>query len=87
MESSVQSENVKVVYAGKLIDSVSERVRTNVSIVVADGRIREVREGKAAVSGAEVIDLSECTVMPGFIDCHTHLVFRLDKGCALKYKP
>jgi len=78
--SSTQTQNVKVIFAGRLIDGVSDAVRKDVSVIVADGRIREVRSGKAVIPGAETIDLSESTVMPGFIDCHTHLTFQLDKG-------
>jgi hypothetical protein len=38
--TSAQAPRVKVVYAGHLIDAVNDRVRTNVSVVIEDGRIR-----------------------------------------------
>ncbi|HEX8136491.1 MAG TPA: amidohydrolase family protein [Pyrinomonadaceae bacterium] len=82
--SSTQKPSIKIVYAGRLIDAVTDRVRTNVSVIIENGRIREVQNGKAAIPDAEIIDLSDSTVMPGLIDCHTHLTFQLEKGGTLK---
>ncbi len=50
-------------------------------VVVQDDRIQNVGpEGAASIpSGVTVIDLSHATVLPGLIDCHTHLGSRADR--------
>ena len=62
-----------VIHAGRLIDAVSDAPRAKVSILVHDDRITDVQDGFVTPKGAEVIDLSKSTVMPGFIDVHDHV--------------
>ena len=66
-----------VVHAGTLIDGTSDKPRQNVSILVHDDRIAGVKDGFVTPAGAEVIDLSKATVMPGFIDVHIHVGAKL----------
>jgi imidazolonepropionase-like amidohydrolase len=64
-----------VIKAGRLIDVVDGRVLTNQLILIEDKRITAVGP-EAAVSypvGTPLIDLSDYTVMPGFVDTHTHV--------------
>lgn len=66
-----------VIHAGVLLDGVSSKPQQRMSILVHDDRIVAVQAGFAAPDGAQVIDLSDATVMPGFIDCHVHISARL----------
>jgi imidazolonepropionase-like amidohydrolase len=69
-----------VVHAGRLIDGVDKAPRSNVSILIHDDRIVKVEDGFSSPAGAEVIDLSHATVLPGLIDCHVHLSGQDDAG-------
>jgi imidazolonepropionase-like amidohydrolase len=64
---------ITAIRAGKLIDPDSGTVLNHQIILIRDGRIDAVGTDLAIPSGARVIDLSKTTVLPGLIDCHTHL--------------
>jgi imidazolonepropionase-like amidohydrolase len=64
--------------AGKLIDGKSEKAVENALIVIDGDRIVSVSAGGVAPAGAEVLDLSRATVLPGFIDTHTHVLLQGD---------
>jgi imidazolonepropionase-like amidohydrolase len=71
--SSLAAAQVTVVRAGRLIDPDSGTVLTNQLIMIKDGKIQAVGGALALPANAIVIDLSDKTVLPGLIDCHTHL--------------
>ena len=64
--------------AGRLIDGKSETALTNALILIEGDRIVSVSAGGTAPAGVEVIDLSKATVLPGFVDTHTHLLLNGD---------
>jgi imidazolonepropionase-like amidohydrolase len=80
---TTQKPAVKMVYirAGRLFDATSDQLRENMVIVVADERIQSIGPASAITipAGAAVVDLSHATVLPGLIDCHTHLGARADR--------
>jgi imidazolonepropionase-like amidohydrolase len=62
-----------VIHAGTLIDAVSKSPRHRVSIVIHDDKIASVEDGFTSPVGAQILDLSTATVLPGLIDCHVHI--------------
>ena len=61
---------------GNLFDARSESTRKNVVVVIDGDKISSV--GTAAPNGAELIDLSRETCLPGLIDTHTHILLQGD---------
>ena len=61
------------VQAGRLIDGVTDTVRTGHCITIESERIKEVAPCGKAPDGAALVDWSAYTVLPGLIDLHTHL--------------
>lgn len=63
-----------IIHAGRLIDGRSDEARTEMSLVIEDGKITKVAAGYLEPkSGDKLLSLREHTVMPGLMDMHTHL--------------
>lgn len=82
---AVSAQNQKpptivAIRAGRLIDVENGRVLTNQLIIVENDRIKSVGPDSKIPDGATVIDLSNATVIPGFIDTHTHLTGNMSDG-------
>ncbi|HXM66975.1 MAG TPA: amidohydrolase family protein [Candidatus Acidoferrum sp.] len=69
------SESTTVIRAGSLIDGKSEKPRRDQVVIIRGNRIESVGDATATKipAGAQVIDLSKATVLPGLIDSHTHI--------------
>lgn len=69
-----------LVRAGNLFDSEAGRMVGPRDILIRGDRVAEVGQGLAAPDGATVVDLSRCSVIPGLIDAHTHLLLEQPMG-------
>jgi imidazolonepropionase-like amidohydrolase len=66
---------VLAIKAARLFDGRSDHWVRDGVVVVAGGKIQAVGAGAAIPAGAQVLDLGDVTLLPGLIDCHTHLSF------------
>jgi imidazolonepropionase-like amidohydrolase len=66
------TQKVTAIRAGHVVDPETGTSAANQIIVVEGERIRDIGANVAIPPGAEVIDLSRLTVVPGFVDTHTH---------------
>jgi imidazolonepropionase-like amidohydrolase len=79
-ETASPAAPLTYIRAGHLLDPASGHYLDNVTLVVANQRIQSVEsEGFKPPAGAYTIDLSSEYVLPGLIDCHTHLGARADR--------
>ena len=75
------SERPLAIKAGRLLDGVGETYQRDVVILVEKERIKAIgpKTDVTIPADAEIVDLSLATVLPGLIDCHTHLGSRADR--------
>ena len=67
------TSTVTVLKAAHLFDGKSGALTSPGLVVVKDERIVAVGKNAAIPAGAQVIDLGDATLLPGFIDAHTHI--------------
>jgi imidazolonepropionase-like amidohydrolase len=74
-----------VLKAARMFDGKSNTIAKPGIVIVSNGKIVAVGENAVIPAGAEVIDLGDATLLPGFIDAHTHLTmqYREDYNKAL----
>jgi imidazolonepropionase-like amidohydrolase len=62
--------------AGRLIDTKTGAVTNNAFVLIEGDKITAVGPDVTVPAEVEVIDLKDKTVLPGLIDCHTHMTFQ-----------
>ena len=81
-QATPPAPRVVMIKAGRLIDVRAGRVLQNQGILVEGQRIKSVGHlaeiQKNAPASAQIVDLSNSTVLPGLADCHTHILLQGD---------
>jgi len=77
---AVPAPKTVVIRAGRLLDVRTGKTLANQIIIIQDDKIASVGSGTQIPAGAQVIDLSTATVMPGLIDAHTHITMTTNFG-------
>ena len=70
---------VTAIKAGRLIDPETATIAVNQVILIENGKFTAVGANVAIPKGAQVIDLSDQTVLPGLVDAHNHLALTYKK--------
>ncbi len=67
-----------VIKAGHLVDVLEGKVLDHQMVLVEGATIKAIGPNLEAPADARVIDLSNSWVLPGLIDCHTHITFQME---------
>jgi len=76
LPAEAQQNAVTAIRCGRLINPADGSVTQNAVIIVRGDHIEQVGAGLQIPAGAKVIDLTNYTILPGLIDCHTHVLLQ-----------
>src|SRR5262249_40980656 len=85
LSADAQQKSVPKTYvlkAARLFDGKSNSLVTPGVVVISDGKIVAAGSSAATPENAEVIDLGDATLLPGFIDAHTHITMMYSEDYA-----
>src|SRR5207253_5314735 len=76
------ASQVTLLKVGRLLDVKTGAYLVNQGVLIEQGRIKEVGEfgslKRSAPKGVKIVDLGRATMLPGLIDCHSHLFMSHD---------
>ena len=70
---SLKTDGVHTIKAGWMVDGRGRGIQENVLLEIAQGRICRCDATPDTYDGPPDLDLSDCMLIPGLIDCHVHL--------------
>jgi len=73
LSATLATAQITAIKAGHLVDPDSGSVLTDQVIIINNNKVQAVGKGLPIPAGAKLIDLSSMTILPGLIDCHTHV--------------
>jgi imidazolonepropionase-like amidohydrolase len=76
LSSAHASESV-IINAGHVVDVAAGKVLDKQMIWIEDERIKEIGSNLQPPANAKILDLPNAWVLPGLIDCHTHITFQI----------
>lgn len=76
VNSSPAAEPI-IINAGHVVDVISGKVLDKQTIWIEDERIKEIGSNLQPPANAKIIDLQNAWVLPGLVDCHTHMTFQI----------
>ncbi len=80
LHATPASSQVIAIRAGQVVNTESGTTAANQIIIVESGVVTAVGPGLPIPDGAELVDLSTSTVLPGLFDAHTHLCMNVRPG-------
>jgi imidazolonepropionase-like amidohydrolase len=66
------------ILAGSIVDPATGLLVKDQTILIENGKISAIGKGLSIPKGVNVVDLTKDTVLPGYIDAHTHLCAIVD---------